>query len=848
MSSKEQALLLLADEMPQGRAFFEVAARALAVGAGCRWAGVCKLRDDGVSVRQLALWGDGGPGEPFTCRLRGSPCQELYRVDPAGAYCFFPRAEQFPECPVGVRIGARSYRGEVFHDADGHPVGHVFAISDREARDDPAIRDLFRLVVRRVGAEYRRLRAEEMLRWYENMLSTTSDSMAFVDTRYVYRAANQPYVDLVNPVRGDGLTRGSIVGRTVGEVLGEEFFRTDAKPRLDRCLAGSEVSVQRWFGAHGPRRRYLNVRYQPCRAAGGGSILGAVVMVRDSTRQRRDQRLLVELVTHEALVAGDLAAAGRLIAEAVANRLAVERVGIWLLNDDSRELRCQELFERSKEAHSAGAVLLADDYPRYFEALIRGRAIDAHDARVDPRTREFTEGYLVPLGITSMLDATIRLAGEVIGVVCHEHVGEQRIWQADEMTFAAEAADLVAQTLANHDRLRLERRLHEAQKMESLGVLAGGVAHDFNNLLVGILGGAELALSGLEAESHSRRHVELVREAALRASDLCSQMLAYSGKGKFLLETVDLSTVVEGTAHLVSASLRKDAVLSYQLAGDLPATEVDVTQVRQIVMNLLTNAADALPEEGGEVTLATGCEVFRRENLAPELPGTNLAPGPYVFLEVTDTGRGMDEAIRGRIFEPFYTTKFAGRGLGLAAVLGIVRSHGGAIDVDSVPRRGTRIRVYFPAVEGVARPAEEPVAPTVHPPATGTVLLVDDEELVRQVARDMLEASGFEVLSAGDGREAVELVERHGEGIDAVILDLTMPRMSGEAAFDEIRRRRAELPILLASGYTEEETLKRFAGKGVAAFVHKPFRAESFVEAVQGAMATRVPQKTPEAA
>ncbi len=208
-------------------------------------------------------------------------CQEVYRADPADAYCFFPRAEQFPECPVGARNGARSYRGEVFHDADGHPVGHVFAIADREAQDDPAIRDFFRLVVRRAGAEYRRLRAEEKLRWYENMLSATSDCMAFVDPRYVYRAANQRYVDLVNLGRSsdEPLTRGGIVGRTVEEVLGEEFFRTDARPRLDRCLAGSEVSVQRWFGAidahdarADPRTRYLSgphLRHRDRRACRG---------------------------------------------------------------------------------------------------------------------------------------------------------------------------------------------------------------------------------------------------------------------------------------------------------------------------------------------------------------------------------------------------------------------------------------------------------------------------------------------------------------------------------------------------------------------------------------------------
>ncbi len=843
MRSREQALVLLAGKVAPGPEFFEVAAHALALGLGCRWAGIGELRRDGGSVQLLAFWDGDGAAPTFAFELPGSPCHEVYHSDPNDPHGFFPRAvaDRFPDFPLLARMGARSYRGEIFRDTHGRPVGHVFAISERDEDDSPEVRDFFRLVAQRVGAEHNRWRAEEALHWYEDMLSTTSDRMALIDTSYVYRAVNQSYVDAVNLRRrgGEPWTREDLVGRTVGEAMGEEFFRAKIQPHLDRCFAGSEVNVQRWLEVPGTPRRYLYARHHPYRAE-DGSILGTVVIIRDLTRRRRDQQKIVELASHEALIAGDLEAASRLICEALADGLEVEQVGVWLFEDERRQLLCQDLFERSTRAHSSGTALLVADSPLTFEALVEGSTIDAHDARSDPRTRELVERQSWAAGTVSMLGAAIRVDGELVGFFCHCHLGAPRTWQADETSFAGEAADLVAQTLRNRERHELERRLHQAQKMESLGVLAGGIAHDFNNLLVGILGGADLALSNLETGSRAHRQLQTVRKAALQASDLCSQMLAYSGKGSFLVEAVNLSEMVEETAPLLHASLQKNAALRFDLRPDLPLAEVDVTQVRQIVMNLLTNAADALDDSGGVVTVTSGTELLGQRDLTGAPVESRPAAGPYVYLEVADTGCGMDEATRSRIFEPFFTTKFTGRGLGLAAVLGIVRSHHGTLEIDSRPSHGTRIRVYFPAAPQAAAVLDETSPPVpAREPARGTVLVVDDEELVRLVASEMLEDAGFEVLTAPDGIDGVGVVEQRGEEIDAVILDVTMPGMSGEEAFEQMRRLRRGLPILLASGYSEEETVQRFAGKDIAGFVHKPFRAETFVDILRQALPSR---------
>jgi PAS domain S-box-containing protein len=393
--------------------------------------------------------------------------------------------------------------------------------------------------------------------------------------------------------------------------------------------------------------------------------------------------------------------------------------------------------------------------------------------------------------------------------------------------------DVTSQHLAEEERKQIERKLQESQKLESLGVLAGGIAHDFNNLLTGILGNASFARMDIPANSPAQPSLEQVELAAQRAADLCKQMLAYSGKGRFIVQPLDLSAVVRETADLLQVSVNKNAVLKYALAPELPAITADATQIRQIIMNLVINASEAIGEKNGLIGIATGMMHADRTYLTEAYMSPNIPEGEYVYLEISDNGSGMDTATRAKIFEPFFTTKFTGRGLGLAAVLGIVRGHHGALKVYSEPGKGTTFKLLLPAAKGTADIAPE------KPPAmstwrgSGTILIVDDEETVRVTTSRMVERIGFDALLARDGLEALEIFHRDGVKITGVLLDLTMPILDGNATFTELRRLDPDVRVLLMSGFNEQDAVHRFAGKGLAGFIQKPFKADTLYEKLQ---------------
>ncbi|HEY3282889.1 MAG TPA: PAS domain-containing protein [Armatimonadota bacterium] len=393
---------------------------------------------------------------------------------------------------------------------------------------------------------------------------------------------------------------------------------------------------------------------------------------------------------------------------------------------------------------------------------------------------------------------------------------------------------------AEEERLSLEAQVRHAQKLESLGVLAGGIAHDFNNLLMGVLANASLALSQVAADSPLRVRLRAIETAGQRAAELTNQMLAYSGRGRFVSERLDLSEIAREMVHLMGAAIPKKAELRLRLVEGLPPVEVDVAQVRQVAMNLITNASEALPEEGGVVELRTGLCYVDDAYLATTVPGTNALPGEYVYLEVEDTGCGMDEATLSRLFDPFFTTKFTGRGLGMAAVLGIVRGHEGAIRVTTEVGRGTTFTMLLPRSQSEdVGTASVPRGADREWLAQGVVLVVDDEDYVRDVVCEMLSASGFTPIPAADGMEGVEAFRQHAKDVVAVLLDMEMPRLGGFGALQQIKRIRPDVPVLLCSGYSEEEATRQFAGYGLAGFLQKPYGHESLRGALRQALAGR---------
>ena len=411
------------------------------------------------------------------------------------------------------------------------------------------------------------------------------------------------------------------------------------------------------------------------------------------------------------------------------------------------------------------------------------------------------------------------------------------------------AFDITEHKRAEAERMEMERQLLHHQKLESLGVLAGGIAHDFNNLLTAITGNLELAQQDGTLGSTARLRIEHAVKAARRAADLTRQMLAYSGRGHFIIRELDLNALVEENSHLLQTAIAKTASLELRLAAQLPPIRADVAQVQQIVMNLITNASEALGGQPGVITLTTGVQDYDQAALSRSRLEVRPPAGRFVYLEVSDTGCGMDQETQERLFEPFFTTKFTGRGLGMAAVLGIVRGHQGAIFVDSAPGQGTTVRVLFPVAEvdagqAAAAPAggQPSAAGQVGPPALrGTVLVADDDEGVRELCRVALQDFGLNVLTAADGRQAADLFRERADQIDCVLLDLSMSGMDGLAALRELRRVAPAVKVILSSGYDESDALKQFAGEGLAGFLQKPYQLDSLYRKLAQVLAPAAP-------
>jgi signal transduction histidine kinase/ActR/RegA family two-component response regulator len=384
------------------------------------------------------------------------------------------------------------------------------------------------------------------------------------------------------------------------------------------------------------------------------------------------------------------------------------------------------------------------------------------------------------------------------------------------------------------ERKQVEHQLQQTQRLESLGVLAGGIAHDFNNLLTGILGNTSLALETMSNHHPARVMLRNSLAASERAADLTKQLLAYAGKGRFLIEPVSLSAMIQEFSELLQSSIARTVQLRLDLADDLPYIEADTSQLQQLIMNLVINGAEAIGEEqSGTVLVTTGVqeadEAYVRSTINEQ-----VTPGTYVFMEVHDTGCGMDEATIARMFDPFFTTKFTGRGLGLSAVQGIVRGHRGALKVYSQPNKGTTFKVLFPITDKHREEASTETAADMLN-GTATVLVIDDEQIVRQTAKAMLERYGYTVLVAENGKEGLDLYRVVLDKVSLVILDMTMPVMSGEETLRNLKLLDADVRVLLSSGHNEAEAIRRFAGKGLIGFIQKPYSARQLAQKVKAA-------------
>jgi two-component system, cell cycle sensor histidine kinase and response regulator CckA len=488
------------------------------------------------------------------------------------------------------------------------------------------------------------------------------------------------------------------------------------------------------------------------------------------------------------------------------------------------------IFRLDGEGRVIGANRAAQHALGYsVEEILRLTIFDI-DADLTPELWKQHRALTRPTGSRTFSARHRRKDGTIFPVEIHV---QQFVFEG-QLYSVSFAKDISERVRAEQERRKLEARMLQAQKLESLGVLAGGIAHDFNNLLMVIIGNLDLALTGPSALPNERPLLHDADHAARHGADLCRQLLVYAGKGASEVEPVDLGALLREQAKMLEVSASRSARLVLSLARKLPKIHADVSQLRQVMMNLIINASDAIGDAPGVITLSTSAMDCDQEYLEGAGIVEPLKPGRYVCVEVTDTGCGMSQDVRQKIFDPFFSTKTQSRGLGLAAVRGIVNNHGGGIRVYSELGKGTTFKLLFPvpdALESLQPAAAASAAWQGH----GLVLLVDDEEPLRVLGRRMLARLGFETIVAANGAEALELFKQHRDSIRYVLLDWTMPEKGGSETFSELRQLDPNVRVILTSGHAPEDVMRRLVGKPVTSFVRKPYNLAELSEAFQAA-------------
>jgi two-component system, cell cycle sensor histidine kinase and response regulator CckA len=632
------------------------------------------------------------------------------------------------------------------------------------------------------------------------VLESPRDIVIFaLDAQYRYLAFNEAHRRTIARIWQVDIA----IGQCMLDIIGREDDRAKAKANFDRALAGEHFAVVEEYGQEGPTRRYYEDVYSPI-VTEGGEVIGLTLFLTDITAQKRAQlelegyKVRLESLVDERTVA--LRRSEELYRTLVLNAsiaVMVHRGGKLLFVNPAGATLCGESEAERLEGRELTSVFAGDTATLPAPAVTRA---ELSLVRADG-SPAFVEWSSMPVEFEGG-PATLSLA-----------------------------VDISARKLAEVERQKLEEQLRHTQKLESLGLLAGGITHDFNNLLVGILGNAEIAMRSDSATAELRVLLDRIKTAAIRASELTGQLLAYSGKGAFHVRPLDLSSLVREMSELMNVSVPGSARLLLDLAEHPPAFEGNGAQIRQVVMNLITNAADAVGDRDGTITLRTAEVTADREMLSAAYVDDALVAGQYLCLEVSDTGSGMDDVTRARLFDPFFTTKAKGRGLGLAAVLGIVRSHAGAITVSSAPGEGSTFRVFFPRSDKAAVSERPTKLEEWH--ASGTVLVADDEPRVRQVLTMMLTDIGFQVLEAESASACLELYRAHAGSINAIMLDLVMPGGGGSEVVRVLRAEGHSVPVVLSSGYSEEAIGPELRSDPHLAFLEKPYEYATFVRTLQ---------------
>lgn len=809
--------------------FFAELARSLAQTMGLRYCYVAEcLPERAHRAITLAFWRGDHWGPSLEYELEGTPSQQLLsgqnQVYPNDVQSLFPADRDLHE------LQAVSFAGVAVRSAAGEVIG-ALAVLDvvpfrEEQTPDLALLELF---AARAGAEIERRRTSDALRLAEARLRQVIDLVP----NFIYAKDLEDRFVLANKAvaRAYGVFSGEeLLGRTDEElaILKKEVVPSrPVDPRKSESGPLKQVSEEQMIDSHG-RLRVLQTVQIPFTPEKSGLPALLSVSTEITELRRSEERLRL-------LVAGTAGTTGEAFFRSLVRHLAAALGKTNALVGELRGTRVRTLAVWSNGREVENFEYDLDGTP--CEEVIRVLEVCVHPRRVS--TLFPTDSMLVEMGIESYLGAPlIGSGGQVLGVLAvfdREPVEDPGEYRDLFTLFASRAAAELERQHIEDQRRQLQAQMLHVQKLESLGVLAGGIAHDFNNLLASILGNTSLAQMQLSSTSSANTYLNEIEKAAQRSAELVQQMLAYAGKGRFLVEEIDFNILVREMAGLLRTSISKKAELELELEPRPLRVKVDATQIRQVVMNLITNASDALGENAGAIRLRT--------RLVPEPPaavaeamgsaaglGAGVELGPAALLEVEDTGCGMDQKTRERLFDPFFTTKAKGRGLGLSALLGIVRTHRGAVLVESEVDQGSLFKVYLPllintAEEPAAAPAAGAAPGRVDWKPSGRILVVDDEEAVRQLASRILERLGFEAVTACDGESALELYRREGSSIRAVLLDMAMPRMNGRETLAELQRIDSDVKVVLSSGYGEASATT-LAEAGKVLFLQKPYRPQ----------------------
>jgi PAS domain S-box-containing protein len=778
-------------------------------------------------ARPLAFWSNGRllPGDSYA--LRGTPCAEVC----AGNVCQIPSGVQalYPEDQVFVELGVESYAGIPVCTQAGEVIG-LITVYDRSPR--PGLKHFEEILTAfavRVGWNLQRERLEVGLR----QVVARANALTRIATRLhtAHARPDEAFQEMCAEVRAVlGITAvgvallderdGSLIRRA--QVGLPQAWLAETSPHslgssAERLMRGEIVVISRADYARRPptdRARVLGLTgsvIAPMRHEGRLiGVLSGLQFGGDWPGRREDIAWLeaVAGLLVEVVVAGRMFEALRRSEQRYRRIVTTTQEGVWTVDAAQRTTfvnqRMAEIVGYKPEELLGRSVLefIPPEETGLLANKFAERRAGVHDRYEHHFIRKDGSRVAVQASTSPLLD--------------------------DDGTFAGALAMVRDIT----ELRQLAARALHGQKLESLSVLAGGVAHDFNNLLAVVLGNIGVARSELPAEAPAQVMLADAATAASRAAELTAQMLAYAGKGRFVVQRLNLNRMIGEQLQLLSAVISKKAVLLTEFAEALPEIEGDVAQLRQVLMNLITNASDALGDGPGVITLQTSVIEADRALLASAYVSDNLSPGPRVCLTVRDTGCGFEAAAHARIFDPFFTTKFTGRGLGLAAVVGILRGHHGAVLVESTPGLGSCFRVLLPCASRL--PAQTQAKMQQPPRRDGMVLVVDDEPGVRAAARRVLERGGLRVCLAGDGREAISAFAAMKGEIDAVLLDMTMPHLRGDEVYRELRRIRPDVRVVLSSGFSDPGLVADIGGE--VGFLAKPWTPQQLLAAVDAAL------------